>query len=121
MKLRVFVVTALLLYPASYALADEGHDDIKEITEDIEMFKDGEVSGDGTHNEHNMTSDEHSDMNGTESSEHNDATSEGGHGHGTEVIVETPPNYTVLSIFGAINLSFLAFGLWNKRIRKRVV
>ena len=53
-------------------------------------------------------------------STHNETSTEGGHGHGGEVIEETPPNYTVLSVFGAINLSFLVVGLWNKRIRKKV-
>lgn len=60
----------------------------------------------------NMTSEEHQNMNmGTEES--------GGHGHGNENVVETPPNIPVLSTFAAINVAFLLIGIWTKWFRKK--
>lgn len=32
---------------------------------------------------------------------------------------ETPPNVPVLLAFGAINASFLLYGVWNMRVRNR--
>lgn len=37
--------------------------------------------------------------------------------HGT--VVETQPNYKVLGTFGAVNLSFILIGVWNKWSRRR--
>jgi hypothetical protein len=113
------MMAILLLVPSSIALADEGHSHSKNLSDDIQSFKDGEESEDSP-DDHNMSPDEHNNMTETESSDHVESNAEGRHGHGTEVYVETPPNFTVLSIFGAINLSFLVIGLWNKRIRKKV-
>lgn len=120
MSLRIVAILGLLLFPASYAFADEGHSHENNLSEDIELFMNGEESTNNGHDAHNMSPEEHSNMTETESSGHNDSGAEGGHGHGTEVFVETPPNYTILSVFGAINLSFLVVGLVNKRFRKRV-
>lgn len=99
-----------------------------------------------THEEHNMTPEEHQTMptttkpsTTTTTDEHATMTSEehtshegisggyeegeestsGGHGHGN--IVETPPNIPVLTTFGAINGAFLLFGVWNKWLRKKEV
>ncbi|MBB6444397.1 hypothetical protein [Bacillus benzoevorans] len=134
MRMVVISIVFLLSLPASFALADEGHSN--SVSEDVEMFM-SEEQGEGvSHGGHTMTPEEHSQMtdmtdgsahnqsehdsSGDDVSGHNDANAEGSHGHGGEVIEETPPNYTVLSVFGVINLSFLAAGLWNKRLRKKV-
>lgn len=80
---------------------------------------------------HNMTPDEHKNMNNTSQEQHqigdshgqDSATHEGeassaGHGGHGEV-QETPPNIPVLSTFGAINAAFLLYGVWNKWLRKK--
>lgn len=134
MRMNIISLVLLLLLPASYALADEGHSN--KVSEDVEMFMNEEQGEGVSHEGHTMTPEEHSEMmdmtdgsvhnesdhgsSGEEVSEHNDTNAEGSHGHGGKVIEETPPNYTVLSVFGVINLSFLAAGLWNKRLRKKV-
>jgi hypothetical protein len=133
----VISIVLLLLLPASYALADGGH--ANKVSEDAEMFMNEEQGEGVSHEGHTMTPEEHSEMmdmtdmtddsmhndsdhgsSGDDVSGHNDTNAEGSHGHGGEVIEETPPNYTVLSVFGFINLSFLAAGLWNKKLRKKV-
>jgi hypothetical protein len=35
--------------------------------------------------------------------------------------VDAPPNYKVLGTYGAVNLSFILIGIWNKWIRRKVV
>lgn len=43
----------------------------------------------------------------------------GGHGHGGENLVEKPANMKVLGTFGAINLSFVLIGIWNKWFKRK--
>ncbi|MNC31654.1 hypothetical protein D3C75_799820 [compost metagenome] len=67
-----------------------------------------------------MTSEEHASHEGTSGShEEGEASTSGGHGHGN--VVETPPNIPVLTTFGAINVAFILFGVWNKWFRKKEV
>ncbi len=98
----------LLLLPGSIVLADEGTVDKTDSSKDMEMFMNG------SHEGHMMN-------NKTGNSAHNESSTdeEGGHNHSEQNLKETPPNYNVLSVFGAINLVFLVIGFWNKRIRKR--
>jgi hypothetical protein len=42
---------------------------------------------------------------------------EAGDHHGP--VVETPPNYKVLGSYGAVNLSFILIGVWNKWFRRK--
>jgi hypothetical protein len=42
---------------------------------------------------------------------------EGGHGH--EAVKEKPANQKVLGAFGAVNLSFIVIGVWNKWFRRK--
>jgi hypothetical protein len=42
---------------------------------------------------------------------------EGGHGH--EAVKEKPANQKVLGAFGAVNLSFIVLGVWNKWFRRK--
>jgi hypothetical protein len=64
----------------------------------------------GTHEEEGHgTSDDHSDQ------EEGGHESEGHHGP----VVETPPNYKVLGTYGAVNLSFILIGVWNKWFRRK--
>jgi hypothetical protein len=73
-----------------------------------------------THEEHNMTPEEHASHEGTTvSHEEEEASTSGGHGHGN--VVETPANIPVLTTFGAINVAFILFGVWNKWFRKKEV
>lgn len=68
-----------------------------------------------------MTSEEHASHEGTtDSHEEGEESSSGGHG-GHENVVETPPNIPVLTTFGAINAAFILFGVWNKWFRKKEV
>jgi hypothetical protein len=38
---------------------------------------------------------------------------------GEKPIKETPPNAKVLGTYGAVNLSFIIFGVWNKWFRRK--
>ncbi|MBT2727406.1 hypothetical protein J7E63_10715 [Bacillus sp. ISL-75] len=60
------------------------------------------------------TSDDH-DMEGMTEGE--DMEGSGGHGH--EPVKEKPANIMVLGTFGAVNLSFIVIGVWNKWFRRK--
>ncbi|MFT8321127.1 MAG: hypothetical protein ABF649_09490 [Bacillus sp. (in: firmicutes)] len=118
MKFKLILITSLLLLPSSIALADEGNANKTNSSNDMEMF----MNEGSSHEGHTMNSEEQGNTtNETGSTAHNEsgAGKEGGHNHSEQDIKETPPNYKVLSVFGAINLLFLVIGFWNKRIRKR--
>ncbi|MHC0035687.1 hypothetical protein [Pseudoneobacillus sp. C159] len=97
--------------------SDEGHTDHNSIKESVQIFKSGAGDEQQEHSGHN---DIHKDS-GEEHS--NGVHSEGGHeeengGHHGPV-VETPPNDKILGTYGAVNLSFILIGVWNKWFRRR--
>lgn len=82
----------------------------------------------GTHEESNSHSGEHDqetsqggkvDFDVDALQEGHEHEEEGGHSHGGGDIVEKPGNVMVLGTFGAINLSFILIGIWNKWFRRR--
>jgi hypothetical protein len=88
-----------------------------------------DTEDEGIHEEEGHgTSDDHSDQEEGIHEEEGHGTSgdlsdqeEGGHeseGHHGPV-VETPPNYKVLGTYGAVNLSFILIGVWNKWFRRK--
>jgi hypothetical protein len=76
----------------------------------------------GTHEEHQGTHEEEGHGTSKEHSyQDHSGQDEGGHeseGHHGPV-VETPPNYKVLGTYGAVNLSFILIGVWNKWFRRK--
>lgn len=116
-----FVVAFIFSFNLSVS-ADEGHDEnVKQVTE---TFTNGSEHSEeaGTHSEaadaHDEEEDSHDKEAGTHSEEeeaHGDA--EAGDHHGP--VVETPPNYKVLGSYGAVNLSFIILGVWNKWFRRK--
>jgi hypothetical protein len=73
--------------------------------------------------EEHQKSIEHEDTDGSISHEQRNSHSEDGavheeaesvHGHGGANLIEKPANMKVLGTFGAINLSFILIGIWNK-------
>jgi hypothetical protein len=68
-----------------------------------------------------MNHDSGSDMEGMNHESGSDmegGNSKEAHNHHAAV-VEVPPNYKVLGTYGAINLSFILIGVWNKWFRRR--
>ncbi len=77
-----------------------------------------EVEKDGHHSE--MTEEEHQDSLSHEISENEVAPKEEGHdAHGNTDYIEKPANIMVLGTYGAINISFILFGIWNKWFRRQ--
>jgi hypothetical protein len=68
----------------------------------------------GGHEEGGHSEDEDSHSTGATEDGHEEDS--GGH-HGP--VVETPPNYKILGTYGAVNLSFILIGIWNKWFRRR--
>ncbi|MGG1676454.1 hypothetical protein ACIFOT_11990 [Neobacillus sp. NRS-1170] len=123
----------------SRAFADEGHSHDQNIKMAEENFKNGNTGS------QQKASEDHADMNhgngsNMEGMDHSGGTdmegmnhdSGGGHedmdmnkeskhesGHSHGPVVETPPNYKVLGTYGAVNLAFIAIGIWNKWLRRR--
>ncbi|WP_423799601.1 hypothetical protein [Neobacillus sp. SAB-20_R2A] len=145
---KIFLILFALGFIFSFdlkALADEGHSHDQSVKNAAEKFKNGSTdasqtssddhatmegmdhdSGSGDHAtmegmDHGSGSDDHANMDGMdhESGSNGQATHEenGGHSHGA--VVETPPNYKVLGTYGAVNLSFVMIGIWNKWFRRK--
>jgi hypothetical protein len=117
---RVFISLFVLAFIFAFnitASADGEHTDHNSIKESINKFKGGTGEESQEHSNHG---DSHQNKGG----EHSDGGhSEGGLGeesgghHGP--VVETPPNYKILGTYGAVNLSFILIGIWNKWFRRR--
>jgi hypothetical protein len=121
------------------AIADEGHSHDSNIKQAAEKFTNGSNTNQEDEGENHGHSN-HSDTNLDSSSSSSDTEEEGIHeeeGHGTSgdlsdkeeggheseghhgPVVETPPNYKVLGTYGAVNLSFILIGVWNKWFRRK--
>lgn len=134
-KVIAVVAVAGFLLVTNTALADGqnhsgGHSGSSHVsTEKKSMDVSNSINSTDSHAEgpqsHNMTGEGHENMDmdmgstseGHVGEEHGTEGESQGHGHGE--VPETPPNVTVLSIFGGINLAFLLFGAWNKWVRKK--
>lgn len=115
---RIFLVLFALGFIFSFdlkALADEGHSHDQSVKNAAEKFKNGSTDASQT------SSDDHATMEGMdhESGGNDQATHEEGGGHSHGEVVETPPNYKVLGTYGAVNLSFVMIGIWNKWFRRK--
>ncbi|PFO09748.1 hypothetical protein COJ85_01060 [Bacillus sp. AFS076308] len=82
-----------------------------------------DISGDNSnsHQTKSVSSDHNSsngdDMEGMTEGEVMDMEGSGGHSH--EPVKEEPANLKVLGTFGAVNLSFIVIGVWNKWFRRK--
>lgn len=105
------------------AFADAGHSHDHENMEDmIDQFKSGtQTNEQEDHSNHSSTTDhsesESSHENHSVEDSHSSVDTEATHSHGP--VIETPPNYKVLGTYGAINLSFILIGIWNKWFRRK--
>ncbi|KKK34336.1 hypothetical protein WQ57_23215 [Mesobacillus campisalis] len=126
--LLIFTLVISFSFPFD-AWADEGHGEEEDLKRAVETFRKGDVP-ENSEEKHmdSLHKEGHGDSHGTSSDEQSDSPThedgdgshdeQGSHGHGEE-IVEEGPNVKVLGIFGAINLSFLLIGVWNKWIRRK--
>lgn len=141
MKVLVFVsfLLGFSILNSNLVWADENHNEVsnQEQNNNAENHdKSSEHHEDSTNHEQQVISDEseedgsHSDMKEDvhqDTSSHEKADNEKGlheeetedGGHGNIEYVEKPANVKVLGIFGAINLSFILFGIWNKWLRRQ--
>ncbi|MGG3467928.1 hypothetical protein ABES02_10665 [Neobacillus pocheonensis] len=133
--LFLFAVGFILSFDGR-ALAEEGHSlDQKMNHENMDhesMNNDGmdhesmnhETGNTATSSEHaNHGEGQQSNMEGMNHDNNNDMEGmnmdgNGGHDHHAPV-VESLPNYKVLGTFGAVNLSFILIGVWNKWFRRK--
>ncbi|MDR6998773.1 hypothetical protein [Neobacillus niacini] len=72
-----------------------------------------DMSGDHGSDGHDM---EGMDMSGDHSTDGHDMEGSG-HSHGP--VIEKPANLKVLGTYGAVNLSFIVIGIWNKWFRRK--
>ncbi|MFB6469449.1 hypothetical protein ACE38V_22195 [Cytobacillus sp. Hz8] len=96
----LFVIALIFSFNIK-AFADEGHshDSNMEMDMDMDMDQNMDHFKSGEHSEHKENTDVHGDHH--------------------EPVKETPPNYKVLGTYGAVNLSFILIGVWNKWIRRK--
>ncbi|MCH6267816.1 hypothetical protein [Neobacillus citreus] len=123
------------------ALANEGHSHDQSIKQAAEKFKNGSSadssSGHSEMENHDDGASKGKENSHTEAGMHDDMDMEGiqsdmnmegshtesGHEEGSGdhhgPVVEIPPNYKVLGTYGAVNLSFIFIGIWNKWFRRK--
>jgi hypothetical protein len=131
--LSLFALAFIFTLSITTAFADEGHSHDSNFKKAAAKFKNGSNTNQedegGDHGGHSNQTDENHDS--TSSSSHTEeghgtaddhsGQDDGGHereGHHGPV-VETPPNYKVLGTYGAVNLSFILIGVWNKWFRRK--
>jgi hypothetical protein len=131
--LSFFALAFIVTLNITTVFADEGHSHDSNFKKAAEKFKNGsntnqEDEGGGHAGHSNQTDENHDSTSSSSHTEGDHGTSdnhsgheEGGHeseGHHGPV-VETPPNYKVLGTYGAVNLSFILIGVWNKWFRRK--
>lgn len=104
----------------SHSEEAEAHDKEAEAhPEEAEVHSDAANAHSEVANAHGDEEDSHDKEAGAHTEEeeaHGDEAEAGDH-HGP--VVETPPNYKVLGSYGAVNLSFILIGVWNKWFRRK--
>jgi hypothetical protein len=76
-----------------------------------------EVNSEDHQPEGNHSEDDH--LEGSHSEDNSEGDQEEGSGGHHGPVVETPPNYKILGTYGAVNLSFILIGIWNKWFRRK--
>jgi hypothetical protein len=82
---------------------------------DQKMPSTSSLNGDGP-SQHNM---EGMDMSGSTKNDSMEGMDMGGHSHSDVQVEEKPANIKVLGTYGAVNLSFIIIGVWNKWFRRK--
>lgn len=133
-RVQSLAVVALLMYPAtSLAAGNDPHNshDMPGMnhTSDMPGMSQEEHQKMTGGNQNNMPGMDMSGTDGHQMDSHQPgggAPALGAHGHDSEGsghshgnVVETPPNYTVLGSFGAVNAGFILYGAFAKWFRKR--
>ena len=100
MKLKwlIMIIIVVVFSGGRVAMAEEGHQHSKSQSS----------------SEHNMDG---MDMSGDQSKASQDDMEGMDMGH--EPVVEKPANVKVLGTYGAVNLSFILIGVWNKWFRRK--
>ncbi|WP_144548653.1 hypothetical protein [Bacillus sp. X1(2014)] len=126
---KIFIFIFALAFIFSFdvrVFADTGHSHTPNLKQAKENLKKDTSGGDDTTMNHDSGTDmegmDHDSGTDMEGMNHNSGPDmEGNSGaahdhHGT--VVESPPNYKVLGTYGAVNLSFVLIGVWNKWFRR---
>jgi hypothetical protein len=128
MKLKwlIMILIVVVFSGGRVAMAQEGHQH-STSQKSTEHNMDGMDMSDKNSDSHNMEgmnmgSDKNSDnqsmdMSGDHSKDNHDDMEGMDMGH--EPVVEKPANLKVLGTYGAVNLSFIMIGVWNKRFRRK--
>jgi DNA mismatch repair ATPase MutL len=104
----------------SHTEAAEAHEKEAEAhPEEADVHSEAAEAHSDAANAHSDAADAHGEEEGSHDKEagtHTEKEEAGDH-HGP--VVETPPNYKVLGSYGAVNLSFILIGVWNKWFRRK--
>ncbi|ULT58763.1 hypothetical protein L1999_09640 [Neobacillus drentensis] len=124
-KWLLMIILVVVFSGGRIALADGDHGkapstaNLNGQEHDMEgMDMSGGSNTESTSSDH-KTSEGH-DMEGmTEGEDMEGMNMEGSRGHSHEPVKEEPANLKVLGTFGAVNLSFIVIGIWNKWFRRK--
>ncbi|MEH7118032.1 hypothetical protein V7128_11505 [Neobacillus vireti] len=127
----LFLIILLVVFSGGrIALADGDHSKVPSTSNlngqsknnmkgmDMSGGNHSETHGKGSISEHS-SSDGHDMEEMTEGEDMEGMDMEGSGGHSHEPVKEEPANLKVLGTFGAVNLSFIIIGVWNKWFRRK--
>ncbi|MFB5197128.1 hypothetical protein ACE198_19755 [Neobacillus sp. KR4-4] len=113
--LFIFALSFILSFDVR-VFADEGHSHTPNLKQATENLKKETSVGDHATMDH----DSRTDMEGMDHESGTDMEGSGDEDHDHHgPVVESPPNYKVLSTYGAVNLSFVLIGVWNRWFRRK--
>lgn len=123
-KWLLMIILVIVFSGGRMAMAHEGDQKMQSTSspngnEHSEHNMEGmDMSGEHNTDSHDM---EGMDMSGDQGTDNHDMEGmdmEGsGHSHGP--VIEKPANLKVLGTYGAVNLSFIVIGIWNKWFRRK--
>ncbi|PLS02886.1 hypothetical protein [Neobacillus cucumis] len=118
-KWVLIIILVVVFSGGRIALADGDHSKVpstSNLNGQSEHNMEGMDMSGGKNHDTQSTSSNHNASDGHDM-EGMDMEGSGGHSH--EPVKEEPANLKVLGTFGAVNLSFIVIGVWNKWFRRK--
>jgi uncharacterized protein involved in copper resistance len=114
LKWLLILLIVIIFSGGRAAMAADGNHSSKDHGNSEQNMEGMDMSGDKNSDSHDM---EGMDMSGDHSKDSHDDMEGMDMGH--EPVVEKPANLKVLGTYGAVNLSFIMIGVWNKWFRRK--
>ena len=115
-KWLLMIILVIVFSGGRMALADGDHSKVPATSN--RNMEGMDMSGGNSSDSHDMES-MSGDQNTSDGQDMEGMDMEGSGSHSHEPVKEKPANLKVLGTFGAVNLSFIMIGVWNKWFRRK--